>query len=513
MSAPDPVPHMSPQQFRELGRQVIDWIADYLETVGDRPVRSAASPGDILASLPAEPPARGEDWSRILGDLDRVIMPGITHWQSPGFFAYFPANGSFPAILGDLVSTGLGVNGMLWATSPALTELEIRVMDWLGAMIGLPREFLSGSRGAAPGSAGAMQGGGVIQGTASEATLVALVAARHRALRDLAARGQASGDAASRLVIYTSTQAHSSVVKAAMIAGFAADAADRARVRLVETDAAFAMDAHRLADAMALDESRGLIPCFVCATVGTTSSTAVDPLADIGPICVRTGGPRAWLHVDAAMAGAACVCPEHRALLRGVEHADSVAFNPHKWLLTNFDLGAMWTRDRAAVIDGLAITPEYLRNTASGAGSVTDFRDWQIPLGRRFRALKLWFVIRHYGVEGLQAYIREHMRLALIFEQLLAADARFEIVAPRTITLVCFRLRARPGEPASQTSDRNRRLLEAINATGRAYLSHTVLPLGGHDAYVLRMAIGGARTEERHVRDAWRLIADLAGTV
>jgi aromatic-L-amino-acid decarboxylase len=498
---------MTPEQFRRLGHDLVDWIAEYLGSIEERPVQSRVRPGQTLALLPEHAPVRGEDWSAIMGDLDRVIVPGLTHWQSPNFFAFFPANGSFPGILGDLVSTGLGVNGMLWATSPAATELETRVLDWLGEMIGLPREFLSGSAG----------GGGVIQGTASESTLVAMVAARARAMKIHAPRA-ATTDLTTRLVLYTSPQAHSSVVKAAMIAGLAAHPEDRRRVRLIDVDEHYAMRPEALAAAMASDDEAGLVPFYVCATVGTTSSTAIDPLDKIGPICRNhdAGGPHGaggvWLHVDAAMAGAACVCPEYREMIRGVEYADSFCFNPHKWLLTNFDCDCLWTRDRESLINALSITPEYLRNSASAAGQVIDYRDWQIPLGRRFRALKLWFVIRHYGVEGLQAYIREHMRIAGLFEAWVREDDRFEVVAPRTITLLCFRLRPQPGATAEQTNERNRRLLAAINESGRAFLSHTVLPTGGQSGYVLRMAIGASSTTERHVRAAWELIRELAGT-
>jgi len=491
------VPHMTGEEFRSLGREVVDLIAEYMMRVERLPVRARSLPGELLGKLPMEPPARGEKWGEILADVERLIVPGLTHWQSPNFFAYFPANGSFPAILGDLLSSGLGVNGMLWATSPAATELETRVLDWLGGMIGLPGEFLSPS-----GS-----GGGVIQGTASEATLVALVAARSRAMKRHAPRA-ATTDLGSRLTLYTSTQAHSSVIKGAMIAGLAAHPEDRRRVRMIETDETFAMKPEALGAAMASDVHAGLVPFFVCATVGTTSSTANDPVEKIGMIC-QGHDDQPWLHVDAAMSGAACVCPEYRGMLRGIGLADSFCFNPHKWLLTNFDCDCLWTRDRESIINALSVTPEYLRNEASARGEVVDYRDWQIPLGRRFRALKLWFVIRHYGVEGLRAYIREHMRIAAIFEELVRSDARFEVVTPRTVTLVCFRLKARQGEGAEESNARNRALLEAINASGKAMLSHTVLKIGGQEQFVLRMAIGGSGTEERHVRGAWAVVVGL----
>jgi aromatic-L-amino-acid decarboxylase len=485
---------MSPDQFRRAGHALIDWIADYWGRLraGDIPVTAPVRPGDVLASLPASPPERAENWHGtpgIAADIDRIILPAITHWQHPSFFAYFPANASAPAVLGELLSAGLGVNGMLWATSPAATELEIRVLDWMAEMLGLPDAFRSTSPG----------GGGVIEGTASEATLVAMLAARTRA------RTAAPGARTQHLALYASTQAHSSVIKAAMIAGLADGPDDRRCIRLVDADDDFAMRPDLLERAIEEDLAAGRRPFFACATVGTTSSTAIDPLAAIGPIARRHG---LWLHVDAAHAGAACICPEHRDLLRGAEHADSIGVNPHKWLLTNFDCGLLWTRDRASLTGALSITPEYLRTpaAASGAPAAVDFRDWQVPLGRRFRALKLWFVIRHYGVEGLRAHVREHLRIAAMLEEWIRADDRFRLAAPRTLNLVCFRL----AHGAPDADDLNRRLLESVNATGRAFLSHTVLPGVG---FVLRLCVGGTFTREEHVREAWRLIARTADSL
>jgi len=487
-------------QFRELGHRMIDFLADYLEGLAagtnPLPVLSAVKPGEVAAKLPRHAPERGEAWEEILADVDRVIMPGLTHWQSPNFFAFFPANGSYPAILGDLLSTGLGVNGMLWATSPAATELETRVLDWLGELIGLPESFLS-ARGT---------GGGVIQGTASEATLVSMVAARERMRR--------CGADDTKLVAYTSEHAHSSIIKGAMVAGIARGPEDRERVRLVPTDAAYALRPEALEAMMREDAARGMVPFYVCATVGTTSTTANDPVDGVCAAARRVspGGAGAWVHVDAAFSGAAWICPEYREMARGVEEADSVCFNPHKWLLTNFDCDCLWTRDRQALINALSVTPEYLRNAASASGAVVDYRDWQVPLGRRFRSLKLWFVLRHYGAEGLRAYIREHMRLGELFEGWVRADERFEVVAPRTASLVCFRLRPRKGETEEQTNARNKALLDGINAGGRCYLSHTVLPVPNPDgprSYVLRMAIGASSTREEHVRGAWEVIAGL----
>jgi aromatic-L-amino-acid decarboxylase len=382
---------------------------------------------------------------------------------------------------------------MLWSTSPAATEVETRVLDWLAELTGLPEGFRSDSG----------TGGGVIQGTASEATLVAMVAARERVRR----RG---APPEAPLVAYASTQAHSSVLKAAMLCGVARGADDTVHVRMVETDAAYALRPDALERAIREDLAAGRRPFFVCASLGTTSSGALDPLGPIGEVLARTGVTAAggWLHVDAAWAGGALVCPELRGMLAGIEAVDSFAFNPHKWLLTNFDLNAFYVRERRALLDALSVTPEFLRNAASESGAVIDYRDWQVPLGRRFRALKLWFVLRHYGARGLRAHIREHVRLAQAFEGWVGEDARFE-VATRSLGLVCFRLRPLPGEAPGATDARTRALLERVNATGKVFLTHTVLPgvAGAPARFVLRLAIGGARTEERHVRGAWDLLA------
>jgi len=467
--------HMTPEDFRRHGRDVVDWIADYMERVEKLPVLSKAKPGDIRAALPAEPPQRGELFEVMLEDVDRVLLPGVTHWQSPSFFAYFPSNNSGPSILGELLSAGLGVQGMLWATSPACTELETHVLDWLVGMLGLPEKFRSDSTG-----------GGVIQDTASSATLCALLAGRERATGFQANESGADG----HLTAYASTQAHSSVEKAAKIAGLG-----RENLRLIGVDERFAMRPDALAHAIAEDRRAGRIPCFVCATVGTTSSNAIDPVAEIGRICREEG---IWLHVDAAMSGTAALCPEFRWIQDGLELADSYCFNPHKWMFTNFDCDAFWVADRASLIRTLSVLPEYLRNQATESGAVFDYRDWQIPLGRRFRALKLWFVIRHYGVEGLQHYVRHHVELAQKFKSWVDKSASFELAAPAPLNLVCFR---HLGGDAL-----NRNLLEAVNVTGRVYLTHT--SLGGR--FTLRMSIGQSATEERHVAAAWKLIQQTA---
>lgn len=461
--------HMTPDEFRRHGRAMVDWIADYYERVATLPVLSQVAPGSVRASLPAAPPQQGASFEHILPDVDRVILPGITHWQSPNFFAYFPANSSGPSVLGELLAAGLGVQGMLWATSPACTELETHMLDWLVDMLGLPA---------------AWKGGGVIQDTASSASLCALIAARERATSFATNERGCDG----RLVAYASTQAHSSIEKAVKVAGLG-----RRNLRLIAVDDEFRMRPDALERQMAEDRRAGLIPCFVCATVGTTSSLAVDPVTEIGRVCRREG---VWLHVDAAMAGTAALCPELRQIHDGVELADSYVFNPHKWMFTNHECSCFYVANPKTLIDALSVTPEYLRTRASESGAVIDYRDWHIPLGRRFRALKLWFVIRHYGVEGLRHHVRRHVELAQRFAGWVERSSRFAVVVPPVLNLVCFR-----HEGGDEV---NRRVLDVVNKGGEAYLSHTTL--GG--AYTLRLCVGQTYTEERHVERAWRRIQE-----
>ena len=462
---------MTPDEFRRYGNAVVDWIADYQTRVESLPVLSQVKPGQIRASLPAGPPQKGESFEAVLKDVDRVILPGVTHWQSPNFFAYFPCNASGPGILGDLVSSGLGVQGMLWSTSPACTELETHVMDWLVGMLGLPEKFLSSSIG-----------GGVIQDTASSAVLCALLAAREKATGYISNKKGSNG----KLVAYASTQTHSSLVKAAMIAGIGTE-----NLRLIEVDQNFAMRTDALAKQIELDRNAGLTPCFVCATVGTTSSNAMDPLEAISQVARKHN---LWMHVDAAMSGTAMVCPEFRHLQNGVENADSYNFNPHKWMGANFDCSCFWVADRKALIQTLSILPEYLRNQATESGAVIDYRDWHIQLGRRFRSLKLWFLIRHYGVEGLQHNVREHVRLAQQFAAWVRGDGRFELAAPVPLNLVCFRHKA--GDAANQT------IMDRLNKSGDLFLTHTKL----NGKLTLRLSVGQMQTQERHVQNAWNQI-------
>ena len=463
--------HMSINEFKENGYKVIDWIADYYENIESYPVLSQAKPGELRSTLPKNPPQDGERFNNILAEMNEKIIPGVTHWQSPNFFAYFPCNSTGPAILGDLLSSGLGIQGMLWASSPACTELESHVLDWLVDMLHLPEKFKSTS-----------SGGGVIQDTASSATLCALIAAREKVSNNKI--NENGFDDSIR--VYTSMEAHSSIEKAVKISGIGSK-----NIRLIEVDDDFAMNPLKLRKSIEKDIIDGKIPAFVCATLGTTSSTAIDPLNDIGKICNEFG---IWLHVDAAMAGSASICPEYRFINEGIEYADSYCFNPHKFLLTNFDCSCLYVSDRKALIKSLTINPEYLKTEVSKSETVFDFRDWQIPLGRRFRSLKLWSVIRYYGINGIQQHIRGHIESAKMLSELIMKDERFEIMAPTILNLVCFRYK---------TSDQfNKLLLNELNKSGALYLVHTKL----NNKYTLRFSIGQTNTTKDHVLNAWKFI-------
>jgi aromatic-L-amino-acid/L-tryptophan decarboxylase len=456
----------TPDEFRRHGHAAVEWVAQYLETLEDRPAQTEVEPGWVRSQLPPGAPEQAEPFEDVLADLDRVVVPATPGWQHPGWFAYFPANTSGPSILGDLVSAGLGTQGMLWSTGPALTEVETHVLDWLVDLLGLPDRFRSDG-----------PGGGVIQDSASSATLCALLAARYRA----------AGDGPfDRLRAYTSTDAHSSVEKAVRIAGLHPD-----QLVTVAVDDRFAMRPDALAAAIEGDRSAGSVPFLVVATTGTTSSTALDPLRELAGVTASAG---AWLHVDAAHAGSALICPELRWVADGVELADSFCFDPHKWLFTNFDCDCLWVADRSALTGALTVLPEYLRNTASESGAVIDYRDWQVPLGRRFRALKLWFVLRAFGAEGLRARLRAHVGLAQELAARVEGHPSLELAAPVPLNLVC--LRHRDGDEATQA------LLDAVNASGEAFCTHTRLD----GRLVLRVSIGASHTEARHVERLWELI-------
>jgi aromatic-L-amino-acid decarboxylase len=466
---------MSAEQFREEGKKVIDWIADYYENIEKYPVLSKVKPGEIKASLPENPPQNGESMDKMMNDIDKLIMPGITHWQSPNFYAYFPSNTSFPSILGDLISSGLGVQGMIWATSPAATELETRVLDWLAEMMGMPGKFKS-----------TLTGGGVIQDTASTSALTAIIAARERATQFQSNKTGIQ----QKLVAYISTQTHSSLEKAIKIVGVGSE-----NLRLIEVDGKFAMRVDLLEKQIEKDKKAGLKPFFICAALGTTSSNAIDPIAKIGEIARKEN---CWFHIDAAMSGTAMLCPEFRHFQDGVELADSYCFNPHKWMFTNFDCDVFWVANRQDLINTFSILPEYLRNQATESGEVFDYRDWHVQLGRRFRSLKLWFVIRHYGIEGLQFHIRKHIEMARNFKTWILESKDFELFLEPPFNLVCFRHTA--------GDDFNMKLMNAVNATGEAYFTHTKL----NGKVVLRMSIAQTNTEEKHVKATWDLIQEMA---
>jgi aromatic-L-amino-acid/L-tryptophan decarboxylase len=471
---------MQPDEFRRHAHQLVDWMADYFRDVAQLPVTPAVAPGDILRQLPTAPPEQGESFQQVFRDFAEIVMPGMTHWNHPGWFAYFPANNSPPSVLAEMLIATLGAQCMSWATSPAATELEQMMMEWLRGMLALPEQFV-----------------GVIQDTASTATLVALLSARERAT------GHAAGlagmvEAGSRLTVYASTEAHSSVDKAVKLAGYGL-----AQLRHIPVDSSYAMRPQALEQAITADLAAGRVPACVVATVGTTSSTAIDPLPVIAAVCRRH---RVWLHVDAAYAGAAAIVPELRHFFDGVEYADSFVFNPHKWLLVNFHCSAYFVRDRETLLRTFQVTPEYLR-TAQDA-EVVNYRDWGIQLGRRFRALKLWFVIRSYGVEGLREVLRRHVALANELAGWIEETAGFELMAPVPFGLVCFRYRP-DGSADAALNDLNRRLLARVNATRRVHLTHTEL----EGCYTIRVAIGQRLTERVHVEEAWRLIKDAAKKV
>ncbi len=469
---------MSPEEFRTHGHRLIDWVADYWESLPERDVQSDIEPGDIRALLPSQAPEQPEPFDAVLDDLDLVVTGGLTHWQAPGWFAYFPANASFPSILGELAAAGLGQQGMLWATSPAATEIEAHVLDWLVELLGLPEAFATNG-----------PGGGVMQMSASDSTHTALVVAREQARSRADARGALPGT--DDLVVYASTQAHSSVEKGARVAGYR-------HVRLVDVDEAYAMRPDALSAAVAADLAGGLTPAAVVSTIGTTGTTAVDPLRAIAAIARPAG---MWHHVDAAYAGSAMICPELRWMQDGVDLVDSYTFNPHKWMFTNFDANVFYVADRAPLLETLSILPPYLRNKASESGAVLDYRDWHVPLGRRFRALKLWFVLRSYGAQGIRHHIREHLAWAAALRDRLAADPRFTLVAPSPLALVTFR--------HSGGAEATRRLTEAVNASGHSRVTASVL---GDEPFI-RVSIGATTTREEHVQRLWHLLNSAAEPV
>jgi len=462
---------MDPQEFRREAHRLVDWVADYFSSVELYPVLARVQPGDIQSALPAEAPERGESFDQILSDFERVLMPGITHWNHPGFFAYFAITGSGPGVLADLVASALNVQAMLWRTSPAATELEEVTLAWLRQLMRLPDSFE-----------------GVIYDTASISTLHALAAAREAAVPDIRTAGMAGRADLPRLRVYCSEHAHSSVDKSVILLGLGHQS-----LRHIPADDEFRMQPQALSDAVTEDKKNGWLPIAAVATVGTTSTTSVDPVPEIAKICKRE---KLWLHVDAAYAGVAAMLPDFEWVLAGAEKADSLVVNPHKWLFTPFDLSAFYSPRMDVVRKAFSLTPDYLKTVESAP--VRNLMDTGIQLGRRFRALKLWMVLRHFGAEGLRQRLAEHMRLAQLFAEWVDASTDFIRVAPVPFSVVCFR--------ADADDAFNERLLEAVNSGGEVFLSHTRL----QDRFVLRLAIGNLRTTEAHVARAWALLQETA---
>ncbi|XP_031788571.1 histidine decarboxylase isoform X3 [Nasonia vitripennis] len=469
---------MNLEEYRQHGKEMVDYIADYLENIRKRRVYPSVSPGYLRNILPQSAPVDGEPWADIFDDIEKCIMPGVTHWQSPHMHAYFPALNSPASLLADMLADAINCLGFTWASSPVCTELETIVMNWLGKMIDLPDDFLHQADGS---------GGGVIQTTASESTLVCLLAARTRAIRDVQENDPdlLPAEINSRLVAYCSDQAHSSVEKAGLIG--------LVRMRYIDSDDNLSMRGEKLAEALQRDREEGLVPFFVCATLGTTGACSFDNVQEIGPICERNG---LWLHVDAAYAGSAFVCPEFRSWMKGIEYADSFAFNPSKWLMVHFDCTAMWVRNSQSLHRTFNVEPIYLQHENSGLA--IDYMHWQIPLSKKFRALKLWFVIRNYGITGLQKHIREGVRLAQKFEALVLADSRFEIPAARHLGMVVFRLR---GE-----NSLTERLLKKMNSRGRVHC----VPAALHGKYVIRFTVTSTNTTNEDILRDWAEIKSTA---
>jgi aromatic-L-amino-acid/L-tryptophan decarboxylase len=467
---------MTPDEFRKHAHELVEWMASYMENVGKYPVKSQVRPGEIFNRIPGKPPLKPEPFNLLMTDLEEIIMPGITHWQSPDFFAYFPANTSPPSVLAEMIIATLGAQCMNWETSPAAAELEEKMMIWLRDMIGLPAIFE-----------------GVIQDTASTATLAAIITAREKAT---AFTANNDGINSGRILrVYCSEQAHSSVEKGVKISGIG-----RKNLVKIPVREDFSMDPEKLGEAISLDKKNGYLPCCVIATIGTTGTTAIDPLRPIGEICSKN---HIWLHVDAAMAGTALILPEFQWMLDGREYISSFLFNPHKWMFTNFDCTAFFTKDAESLIRTFEIQPEYLKTRTRG--KVNDYRDWGIPLGRRFRALKLWSVIRSYGTEGIQEKIRQHIQFTAKLKEMILQEKDFEILAPVVINVVCFRY-APDGNEENRLNGLNEKLNHILNDSGKIYLSHTVV----NGKYTLRMVTGQTNVTFDNVEKAWALIMQKA---
>ncbi|XP_057325685.1 aromatic-L-amino-acid decarboxylase [Microplitis mediator] len=469
---------MDPESFKDFAKEMTEFITNYLENIRDRPVLPTVTPGYIKPLLPTSAPQTPDKWEEVMNDIERVIMPGVTHWHSPRFHAYFPTAQSYPSIVADMLSGAIACIGFSWIASPACTELEVVMLDWLGKMLELPKEFLACSGG---------KGGGVIQGTASEATLVALLGAKAKKIRQVKQEHPewTDNEIIGKLVAYCSRQAHSSVERAGLLGGV--------QFHQLDVDSKSRLRGNTLAEAILQDQEKGLIPFYVVATLGTTCCCAFDCLDELGIVSNREP---IWLHVDAAYAGSAFICPEFRYLMKGIERADSFNFNPHKWMLVNFDCSAMWLKDPTNVINAFNVDPLYLKHDMQG--SAPDYRHWQIPLGRRFRALKLWFVLRLYGVENLQKFIRKHVDQAHEFESYVLSDPRFEIIGEVILGLVCFRLKG--------SNELNESFLKRINGAGNIHL----VPSKCCDVFFLRLAVCSRFSESKDIEFSWHEIKRIA---
>lgn len=471
---------MNIDEFQKQGYELIDWIADYYREIEKYPVKSNVKPKEIFNKIPDTPPEICESFDTIFNDFKEIIMPGVTHWQHPSFFAYFPANCSFPSILAELLSAALNTQGMLWQTSPASTELEERVMEWLAQMTGLPAGFT-----------------GVIQESASTSTLCSLLSAREK-YSDFKVNSKGFYHLRP-FTVYCSAEAHSSIEKSVKILGFGKD-----NLRKIQVDDTFAMIPEKLEEAIRKDKEKGFIPLAVVAAFGTTGSTAIDPLSSIAQICKMHD---IWLHVDAAYAGTALLLPEKRSLIEGIDQVDTFIFNPHKWMFTNLDCSAYFVKEKEWLIRALEILPEYLK-TREG-NTVNNYRDWGIQLGRRFRALKLWFVIRSFGVEGIRQKIRGYIQWAQELAKDIQDSENFELIAPVPFATICFRFNPSNITDETQIDNLNQQLMETLNDSGKLYLTHTRLK----GKLVLRFSIGQTYQEYRHIKEAWERIKTTAMTL
>ncbi|XP_012432335.4 histidine decarboxylase isoform X1 [Taeniopygia guttata] len=473
---------MEPEEYRQRGKEMVDYICQYLSNVRERRVTPDVQPGYMRAQLPDSAPMDPDSWDNIFGDIEKIIMPGVVHWQSPHMHAYFPALTSWPSLLGDMLADAINCLGFTWASSPACTELEMNVMDWLAKMLGLPDKFLHHH----PDSVG----GGVLQSTVSESTLVALLAARKNKILEMQVSEPDTDESSlnSRLVAYASDQAHSSVEKAGLIS--------LVKIKFLPVDENFSLRGETLKKAIAEDRKKGLVPVFVCATLGTTGVCAFDNLSELGPVCDAEG---LWLHIDAAYAGTAFVCPEFRLFLDGIEYADSFTFNPSKWMMVHFDCTGFWVKDKYKLHQTFSVNPVYLRHANSGAA--IDFMHWQIPLSRRFRSLKLWFVLRSFGVKKLQAHVRQGTETAKFFESLVKSDPLFEIPAKRHLGLVVFRLKG----PNWLTE----KLLKELSSSGRLFL----IPATIHDKFIIRFTVTSQFTTREDILQDWSIIQHTAAQI